>query len=160
MLTVTDTIKINADLGRVFDCFWNPEYWPRLTDHVKGIDMLDSHETRQRFKMLVESNGKQFLMESERECVLDTSITYVQTQPPPFLRRHTGRWDFVADGDGVSVTLTHDVVIDEEKALELLPVSTVEEAKRMIGENLKRNGSLTMNAVKRYLETAAIPASV
>ena len=67
---------------------------------------------------------------------------------------------FVADADGVSVTLTHDVVIDEEKALELLPVSTVEEAKRMIGENLKRNGSLTMNAVKRYLETAAIPASV
>lgn len=160
MLTVTDTIRIDADLNEVFDCFWNPHYWPRLTDHVKGIEMLDSDETRQRFKMLVESNGKQFLMETERQCVLNSSISYAQTQPPPFLQKHTGRWDFVAGNDGVSVTLTHDVVIDEQKALKLLPVSNFDEAKRMIGENLKRNGSLTMNAVKRYLEQAPVAATV
>lgn len=160
MLTVTDTIMINADLSQVFDYFWNPQYWPRLTDHVKGIEMLDANATQQRFKMLVVSNGKQFLMETERQCVLNSSISYRQTQPPPFLQKHTGRWEFVAGSDGVSVTLTHDVVIDEEKALKLLPVSNLDEAKRMIGENLKRNGSLTMNAVKRYLEQTPVAASV
>jgi len=160
MLTVTETIMIDADLSQVFDCFWNPQYWPRLTDHVKGIEMLDANETQQRFKMLVESNGKQFLMETERQCVLNSIISYRQTQPPPFLQKHTGRWEFVAGRDGVSVTLTHDVVIDEEKALKLLPVSNLDEAKRMIGENLKRNGSLTMNAVKRYLEQTPVTASI
>jgi aromatase len=157
MLTVTDTIRINAGLSEVYDCFWNPEYWPRLTDHVKQIEMLQWNGMHQRFKMLVESNGKQFLMETEREGVLNSSISYRQTKPPPFLQRHHGRWDFVANGEGVSVTLTHDVVIDKEKALELLPVSTFIEAERLIGENLKRNGALTMTAVKRYVERAWSP---
>lgn len=160
MLTVTDTIRINGSLTHVYDCFWNPEYWPRLTDHVKQIEMLKWEGMHQRFKMLVESNGQQILMETEREGVLNVSIIYRQTQPPPFLQEHTGRWDFTAGSNGVSVTLTHSVTIDKVKALELLPVSTLVEAERLIGENLKRNGGLTMNAVKRYVEQAVTPTSV
>lgn len=156
MMTVTDSIRIHARLSEVYDCFWNPEYWPRLTDHVKQIEMLHWDGMHQRFKMVVESNGKQFLMETERKGILNSSISYKQTQPPPFLQKHTGRWDFVADGDEVCVTLTHDVVLDNEKALELLPVSTLSEAERLIGKNLKQNGALTMTAVKRYVERAEI----
>jgi hypothetical protein len=155
MLTVTDTIRIKGDLSRVYDCFWNPEYWPHLTEHVKQIEMLEWEGMRQRFKMRVEANGKQYLMETERVGVLDTSITYRQTQPPPFLLMHSGKWDFAADNGDVCVTLTHSVLIDQNKALEMLSVGSLPEAERIIGENLKRNGSMTMNAVKRYVEEAS-----
>ena len=152
MLTVTDTIRIKGNLTQVYDCFWNPEYWPRLTTHVKRIEMLEWEGMRQRFKMCVEANGKQFLMETEREGVPDMSISYRQTQPPPFLLAHTGRWDFATEDEDVLVTLVHRVVIDPEKALDVLAVPTLTDAERVIGENLRRNGAMTMNAVKRYVE--------
>lgn len=152
MLVVTDSIIINGDLPRVFDCCWNATLWPRITRHVKQIEMIEWQATHQRFKMSVEANGKRHDMETEREAVINERITYRQSQPPPFFDEHLGEWRFEKLDGGVRVTLIHKARINESKAREILEVGSLDEAERVISETLKRNGRLTMSAIKATIE--------
>jgi len=152
MLVVTDSTIINGKLSRVFDCFWDPTLWPQITPHVKQIEMIEWEDTHQRFKMSVEANGKRHDMETERIAVINERITYRQSQPPPFFDEHIGEWLFEELDEGVRVTLIHKARINEPKAREILEVGSLAEAEVLISETLKRNGRLTMSAVKATIE--------
>jgi len=54
--------------------------------------------------------------------------------------------------EGVRVTLIHKARINEPKAREILEVGSLAEAEVLISETLKRNGRLTMSAVKATIE--------
>jgi uncharacterized protein YndB with AHSA1/START domain len=160
MMTVTDTEIIRGKLDEVYSCFWNPTLWPRITPHVKKVEIIAWQGAHQQFRMCVEANGKQHWTESERDAVNGQRITYRQTKPPPFFLEHTGEWRFAQVGDGVRVTLIHRVCIDEERAQEMLSVGSHAEAKKLIRQTLKRNGSLTITAIKRMVEGDATTSSV
>jgi len=155
MMTVTDTTIIRGRLDEVFECFWDPTLWPRITPHVKQVEIIAWQGAHQQFKMCVEANGKPHWMESEREAVDGRRITYRQTRPPVFFLEHTGEWGFAEVDDGVQVTLIHRVSIDEAKAQEVLNVGSRAEAETLIQQTLKRNGRLTMTAIKRKIEGAS-----
>lgn len=152
MLTVTDEETIAAELPEVFACFWDATLWPAITPHVKRIEMVQADERSQRFRMTVESNGAAHTVETVRRCEPFLRITYRQLTPPPFLREHTGEWSFRAHGSAVLVRLTHQAVVDEEKAIAALQVRDAQEASRVIAQTLKSNGARTIAAVKEHLE--------
>jgi hypothetical protein len=162
MLVVTDITIIHGELSQVFTCFWDPTLWPRITPHVKEIEMIEWEDTHQRFKMSVEANGKLHRMETVRDAVINARITYKQSQPPPFFDEHMGEWSFEQEEGGVRVTITHKARINESKAREILEVDSLAEAEALISKTLKRNGQLTMAAIKATIEgnQAASEASV
>ena len=152
MITITDEVLVRADLLVVFDCIWDATCWPRLTTHVKRIEMLESEKCQQRFLMTIESNGKEHTVESFREAEPGRCIRYRQIRPPIFLKEHTGEWQFVPVADGVRVDLTHCAIIDYEKALPAFAASSPAEAEEVVSNALKVNGSKTLLAIKRHLE--------
>src|SRR5262245_9809634 len=134
MLTITDEIFVKADLQRVFDCIWDATCWPRLTTHVKQIEMLEDGDRRQRFLMTVESNGKDHTVESVRETEPGRWIRYRQLRPPIFLKEHSGEWQFVPSASGVRVDLTHWAEIDYEKALPAFAASSPDEVDKVVSQ--------------------------
>lgn len=152
MLTVRDQHTIRADLASVFECVWNAELWPRITTHVKRIEMLEAGERSQRFLMTVLANGTEHTVESVREALPDQRVVYRQTRPPAFLEKHDGEWSFHSVPEGVRVELVHRAAVDYEKALSALHVESPAEADRLISGTLKANGSRTLLAIKAYLE--------
>jgi hypothetical protein len=152
VLTVTDRINIDCSLDQVYSCFWRAELWPTITQHVKKIEMLDESTTYQRFRMQVLSNNKLFSMETERIGELNHRISYRQTTPPRIFDEHTGEWLFAQRGTETVVTVIHHVLINEEQARATFNVDTLSEAEQIIAATLKRNGSMTMMAVKELLE--------
>lgn len=154
MIVVQDEVLIRAPLETVFGCFWEPALWTRITPHVRRIEMLDASAQRQRFLMTIETRGETHTMETQREAIPPTRISYRQSRPPAFLLRHSGTWTFSEEEEGVRVRLVHEAEIDASK-LAMLHADTVEHAESMVARNLRANGNRTMVAVKEYLECAS-----
>lgn len=152
MLTVTDRHTIRAGLADVFGCVWNAELWPVITSHVKHVRIVDATDRSQKMLMTVEANGAEHTVESLREADPERSVHYTQTKPPAFLKAHDGEWHFYEEPEGVRVELIHRAVVDYDKALAALNVSTAAEADHLISATLKANGSRTLIAIKNYLE--------
>ncbi|HEV2964421.1 MAG TPA: SRPBCC family protein [Candidatus Angelobacter sp.] len=152
MKSVTDTIRIAAPLDKVYDCCWNAEIWPRITSHVRQIDLLDTGKDRQRIRMVVENDGKLYTVESIRSAIPGSLITYQQTKLPEFLSEHSGEWHFSFAGAETSVQLTHRFKAKEEVARRILGLAENADVDAYVGQRLKQNGLLTLNAVKRTLE--------
>ena len=152
MPSVSDELTISGDLGEVYECFWNPRLWAAITPHVKSIQMLEEATGFQQFIMEIESGGKLYRTESKRIGIPFEKIQYEQLQPPPFLTRHTGSWTFRRSDDGIRVTLVHNFEIDAAKASECIGTQSSSDAQQQIGAALKKNGLITMNAIKRWIE--------
>jgi uncharacterized membrane protein len=151
MLTVSDSITIDAPLELVFRTHWNPELWPRITPHVKRIEMLESGLRSQRFRMEVESNGRRYETESVRTAEPHSRIAYVQTRTPALFARHCGEWLFSVEGDQTRVALVHEVVLSE-RAPDILGSRPGPETESAVADALRRNGNMTMSALKRWIE--------
>lgn len=152
-IDVIDHESILGVQAEVFECFWRPELWPQITPHVKRIEMIHETENHQRFIMEVHAEGKKYVMESERSALAPQIITYQQSKPPAIFRSHGGEWRFEQQGPFTQISLVHSVDVDDEKAVAVLEVKTVEEAYEKIRTNLKKNGRTTINAVKKLVES-------
>lgn len=156
MLTVTDDVRVDASIERVFETFWQPELWPRITPHVKQVEMLLRGARSQRFRMVVESNGRRFESESARTAEPHELISYVQIKTPPIFVRHCGDWRFSVDETGMTrVSLVHQVLLADE-APAILGTVPGQPTETFVADSLRRNGSLTMHALKRWIE--ALPS--
>ena len=151
MVQVEDEIVIRGPIDTVFACFWNAELWPKVTTHVKQIEMIEQSPDSQRFRMTVESKGRDYTVETQRWSVRNRRITYWQPRPPEFLRRHTGEWKFFVNADGVRIRLVHEAEIDETK-LGLIGADRLDEAEAIVGNSLKANGMATMSSIKQHIE--------
>lgn len=152
-VSVFDEYDIASDIDSVYSSIWNAQLWPRITSHVKKIEMLESTERHQRMLMTVEANGRLHTVESVREAVPGELVTYRQTRPPVFLSEHTGEWRFTVTTGGVHLALVHRAVVDDDQAVANLGVATVDEAVELIARTLKANGARTVLAVKQHLES-------
>jgi len=157
MTTVTDELMIQADPAQVFVCIWDPRLWPRITPHVKKVEILEDGERSQRFAMTVEADGRDHDVESVREAEPGRWVRYRQTRPPAFLRAHHGQWTLEPVTGGVRIHLVHEADIDYERAFSALGMSSREEAEDFVARTLKANGSRTLEAIKLYLEGTGGP---
>ncbi|HET7216367.1 MAG TPA: SRPBCC family protein [Terriglobia bacterium] len=151
ILELIDSGLIQAHRAEVFHCFWRAELWPRLTSHVTGVEIVQEQDGWQRYAMEVQSDGKKYAMETERISVTPHAIAFHQPKPPGFMRAHTGVWSFEENGSGTKVKVTHRVDVDDEKALEILGLSSVAAAREKITANLHHNGMAMINAVGDFL---------
>jgi ribosome-associated toxin RatA of RatAB toxin-antitoxin module len=151
-MEITDEVFIESEAPRVFACCWDVELWPRITPHVKRIQMLQQKGCHQEFIMTVEVNGREHTVHSEREAVPEQRITYRQTRPPVFLKEHRGEWRLTREEGGIRVELTHQAILDEERAMQVLGARTPEEAREQVASSLKASGARTLGAIKHHLE--------
>jgi len=152
MTSVTDSIRIMAPLDQVYDYCWNAEMWPKITSHVRQVDLLHAGKDSQRIRMVVENEGKVYTVESIRHTVPGSSITYQQTTPPVFLTEHSGEWRFSSASGETCVELTHRFESKKEVARQVLGLAEGADVDSYIGHRLKQNGLLTLSAVKKTLE--------
>jgi ribosome-associated toxin RatA of RatAB toxin-antitoxin module len=160
MVSVTDSILIHGRLQTVFAHCWNAERWPEITPHVKSVRLLEQTAGFQHMTMTVESDGRLFNTESTRQANPPHKIEYQQLTPPPFLSHHSGEWRFLAEDGGTRVELTHRFVADDELARRILSLSREQNVCAYIGDRLKRNGLLTLRAVKQLVESVTAMAEV
>jgi uncharacterized membrane protein len=152
MITVTDSLTIGAPVKRVYEYCWNAELWPSITPHVRQVEFLESTAERQLMRMVVESGGKLYTTESERNTVPGEYITYRQRTPPVFLHEHSGEWRFTSAQGKTRVELTHRFEADHAAARQALGLAESDDVDSAIAERLKRNGLLTLSAVKEAAE--------
>lgn len=158
MTTVTDSLFIAAPVEQVYEYCWNATWWPRITPHVRDIELVESSDTRQRMKMAVESDGKMYHTESVRESSPQQWIAYRQLTPPVFLEEHTGEWRFADVDGGTRVDLVHRFTARPELARQALGLGAHDDVEAGIGARLKRNGLMTLSAVKSVAERHAAGA--
>lgn len=151
MTTVTDMMLISAPVDRVYECCWNAELWPKITPHVREIEMIDAQAHQQHMRMVVESEGKLYRVESTRTTVPGQHITYRQNTPPAFLSEHCGEWRFYSDANQTRIELTHQFVA-KDTARQTLGLDQSVDINDYIASRLKKNGLLTLSAIKRMLE--------
>lgn len=153
ILERTDSGSIDAKVEAVFHCFWRAELWPKFTDHVVKVEMLQEQEGYQRYAMHVNVEGKTYVMETQRIAVAPRSVSFQQPKPPVLMNSHSGVWTFEGGPSGTHVSIAHRVDINEEKAIEVLGVASAEEARQKIIGNLHRNGMAMISSINEYLKS-------
>jgi polyketide cyclase/dehydrase/lipid transport protein len=144
---------IQSTVADVFYCFWRAELWPRFTDHVVKIEMLDEQDGYQRYAMQVNVENKHYVMETQRISVAPRSISFQQPKPPVFMNSHSGVWTFEEGGSATMVSVAHRMDVNEQKAIETLGVASAEDARQKIMGNLERNGMAMINSVNEFLQS-------
>lgn len=153
ILERTDTGSIEAAVEDVFYCFWRAELWPKFTDHVVKVEMLNEETGYQRYAMHVNVQKKDYVMETERIAVAPRSISFRQPKPPILMNSHSGVWTFEAQPSGTKVSVAHRVDLNVQKAMEVLEASTPEEAREKIMGNLHRNGMAMISSINQFLQS-------
>lgn len=153
ILERTDSGSIQATVEAAFHCFWRAELWPKLTDHVVKVEMLEEQDGYQRYAMHVNVDSKNYVMETQRISVAPRSISFQQPKPPVFMNSHSGVWTFEEGPSGTQVSVVHRLDVNDEKAIEVLGVASAEEARQKIMGNLQRNGMAMINSVNEYLKS-------
>jgi ribosome-associated toxin RatA of RatAB toxin-antitoxin module len=156
-LVVKDGSLICGSVDQVYSLLWNAADWPRFAPHVREVEMLEESSERQHFRMCLETDGRAVVVETKRTGLRNRSIGYVQCRPPYFLKRHQGMWTITEKEHGVCVSITHEVVVDEEKALEVLGGASLDDAKKRIAETLSRNGLRMIEAIRSIVERSERP---
>lgn len=148
-----DSGSIDAKVEAVFHCFWRAELWPKFTDHVVKVEMLQEEEGYQRYAMHVNVEKKNYVMETQRIAVAPRSISFQQPKPAVLMKSHSGVWTFEEGPAGTHVSVAHRVDLNEEKAIEVLGVASAEEARQKVMANLHRNGMAMINSINEYLKS-------
>ena len=151
ILELVDNGSISAGRAEAFHCFWRPELWPRLTSHVTHVEMLHELDGWQRYAMEVQVDGKKYVMETQRIAVPPNTISFQQPKPPAFMRSHTGVWSFEEGPSETKVKVMHRVDLDDQKAMEMLGLNSLEQARAKIQENLHKNGMAMITSVDEFL---------
>jgi polyketide cyclase/dehydrase/lipid transport protein len=156
ILELVDSGTIQGARSQAFHCFWRAELWPQLTSHVTRVEMAEERECWQRYALHVHVDGKDYTMETQRIAVPSSFITFYQPKPPYFMRTHSGVWRFEDDDAGNTlVTVSHRVDVDEAKAIEALGARSLDEARKMLLNNLHKNGMAMITSVDAFLQARA-----
>jgi aromatase len=153
ILEQTDHGSIEAPVEAIFHCFWRAELWPKFTDHVVKVEMLEEQQGYQRYAMHVQVEGKEYVMETQRIAVAPRSISFQQPKPPVLMNAHSGLWTFEEGPSSTRVKVAHRVDLNEPRAMEVLGLASAEEARQKISGNLHRNGMAMIDSINEYLKS-------
>ncbi|WP_050419498.1 hypothetical protein [Bradyrhizobium tropiciagri] len=153
------SVTIARNVTEVMAAFWRLEEWPKITAHVRAIDLLFDDENVQVLLMHVDSRGKRDVFKSVRVRQANV-IFYFQPVPPPTLKFHRGAWEFEAVPTGTRVTCRHEIVADPNGCRQFFLNTGLElEANAAVvklEDLIKNNSNQTMEALKRSLEAIAV----
>lgn len=154
VLTFTDTVEIDAPVGKVYEFLYRADLWPERLPHVAKLDLTETVPNIQSMVMDTKSvDGSIHTTKSVRVCFPNEAIVYKQTETPEIMGAHTGRWDFREIGSKVALSSTHTVVIRPEIIPKVLGADgTVRLAREKIEHALSTNSMTTMQHAKKAAE--------
>lgn len=144
---------ISRNRAYVFERFWDPREWERVTPHVVHVEMIDESQDFHRFRMTISSGGKEFRTLSERTAIRPERIDYKQVVPPPLLLRHEGSWLFREKNAGTEVILRHRADIEFDRCRREWPDLNVGQLRNKIAQLLQKNGRLTISSLMAGIVT-------
>nr|WP_042193137.1 aromatase/cyclase [Kibdelosporangium sp. MJ126-NF4]CEL20584.1 Aromatase [Kibdelosporangium sp. MJ126-NF4]CTQ89495.1 Aromatase [Kibdelosporangium sp. MJ126-NF4] len=155
LLTFDDTVRINAPAKAVYDFLNEAQLWEKRLPHVAKVSMVEKTPGLQWLEMdTMTKDGSVHTTKSVRVCLPPHKIVYKQVVLPALMNLHTGHWSLTPDGDGVSVTSRHTVVINESNIAGILGANaTIQDALRFVRTALSTNSLATLGHAKDHVES-------
>ncbi|MEU1852698.1 aromatase/cyclase [Streptomyces sp. NPDC019990] len=160
VVTFEDSVHVDGPAERVYEFLHRADLWPQRLPHVDRLELTEDEPGVQIMAMGTRTaDGSVHTTESVRVCFPeDLRIVYKQTATPALMSAHTGCWTVrPAAGGGLTVTSRHSVVLREEAIEQALGAQAdLAHARRHVREALGRNSGATLEAAKRFAESAAL----
>ncbi|MGW0707278.1 aromatase/cyclase [Streptomyces sp. NPDC002643] len=142
---------------QVYDFLWRADLWEERLPHVNRLVLTEPGEDVQTVEMDTRAaDGSVHTTKSVRVGFAPDRLVYKQTEVPPLMAAHTGRWTIEPTPDGVRATSHHTVVLRLDRVRELLgPDATLDSARDLVRGALGRNSTATLTLAKEAAERAA-----
>ncbi|MEU4338504.1 aromatase/cyclase [Micromonospora lupini] len=153
-LSFEDSVSVPAPAADVYDFLYRADRWVERLPHVARVDLSEDEPNVQTLEMdTLAPDGAVHTTRSIRVGFPAERIVYKQTTLPPLLAAHTGVWTLRPEGDGVTVTSHHTVVLRPERIEELLgPGATLAGARELVQHNLSTNSVRTLEQARLHLQ--------
>ncbi|SDT78887.1 aromatase/cyclase [Actinoplanes derwentensis] len=153
-LSFEDSVHVPAPPGDVYEFLYRADRWNERLPHVARVELTEDDPDVQTLEMdTIAPDGSVHTTKSVRVGFPTSRIVYKQTTLPPLLAAHTGAWTLRADGDGVTVTSQHTVVLRPERIEPLLgAAATLADARALVQRNLSTNSTRTLQQARQYLQ--------
>ncbi|WP_437895478.1 aromatase/cyclase [Sorangium sp. So ce124] len=150
-----EEMTIAASPEAVYPLLARAQDWPQVLPHCHGVEMRYDDGQDQEFIMTVDVKGQMERIRSIRHCTPNSSISYFQPEPPPVLRRHSGKWLIERVPGGVRVVSWHAVELKPEGMKKIWGDISPSDALARVTKAINDNSRGTMLAVKARTETQA-----
>ncbi|WP_018681639.1 aromatase/cyclase [Actinokineospora enzanensis] len=149
-----DSVTVLASPETVYDFLYDASRWSERLPHVPDITLTEDEPNVQRMSMdTLARDGSVHTTESVRVCFPAERITYKQLRTPSLMTAHVGEWRIRKEGDAVTVTSWHAVVVNSANIGKVLGAEgTVESAKAFIRAAAGGNSQATLALAKKYAE--------
>ncbi|MCE6995356.1 aromatase/cyclase [Saccharothrix sp. S26] len=150
----SDSVEVVGPRHAAYEFIDRADEWRWKLPHVASVALTVVAPDVQLLEMdTVASNGSTHRTASYRVCFTDHAIVYKQTEFPPFLAGHTGRWSFTEAEGRTVVESSHTVVLNPD-GLERLPeeARSVGAARDFITCALSTNSRATLGLLKEFVE--------
>ncbi|MEU6746381.1 aromatase/cyclase [Spirillospora sp. NPDC046719] len=156
LLSFEDTLRVDGSAEDVYDFLNEAQLWEKRLAHVARVELTEDEPGVQILEMDTRTkDGSTHTTKSIRVCFPHERIVYKQIGLPALLSLHTGYWLIRPEGDGVTVTAEHTVVIDSANIATVLGAGAgVAEAKAFVRKALSGNSTATLGYAKEYAEGA------
>ena len=156
LLSFTDTVDVHGTAKDVFDFINEAQLWTERLPHVSRVVLREDTPGLQFLAMDTKTkDGSVHTTESVRVTFPHRKIVYKQIKVPPLMTLHIGEWLISENGDGVTVSSSHEVAINEANITKILREgATVLDARSFIKNALSGNSMATLLQAKRYAEAS------
>jgi aromatase len=154
MLSFEDTVQIDGTGKDVYDFINEAQLWQERLPHVARVSLTEDTPGLQILEMDTRTkDGSTHTTKSVRVCFPHSKIVYKQITLPALMTLHTGYWRVADDGDRVSATSQHTVVINAANITKFLGEDAgVPKAREFIRNALSTNSRATLGHAKEYAE--------
>ncbi|MBB5857498.1 aromatase/cyclase [Amycolatopsis umgeniensis] len=154
LLSFEDTVDVQGSAADVYDFLDEAQLWSERLPHVARVSLREDTPGLQVLAMDTRTkDGSVHTTESIRVTFPRRKIVYKQIVLPALLDLHTGEWVLTENGDGVTVTSRHTVVINEANIEAVCGTRAgVAEAREFVQSALSGNSLATLGHAKRYAE--------
>lgn len=158
-LSFEDAVHVDGSAEDVYAFLNEAGRWQERLPHVARVSCEEDTPGLQVLEMdTLAKDGSTHTTRSFRVC-LPNRIHYKQVTLPPLLTLHTGYWSIEEQGNGVTATSQHTVVIDTDRIADVLGEGVdLAGAKEFAQRVLSANSRATLDHAKRYAEQRATAA--
>ncbi|WP_437286183.1 aromatase/cyclase [Sorangium sp. So ce406] len=147
-----EELLIAASPEAVYPLLARAQDWPQVLSHCHGVEVRYDDGQYQEFVMTVDVKGQEEHIRSIRQCTPNASISYFQPEPPPVLRRHSGKWLIERAPGGVRVVSWHAVELKPEGVKRLWGDISMSDALTRVSRAINDNSRGTLLAIKERAE--------
>jgi aromatase len=156
LMSFSDSVDVRGSAKDVYDFINEAQLWTERLPHVGRVVLREDTPGLQLLAMETKtSDGSVHTTESVRVTFPHHKIVYKQIKVPPLMTLHTGEWLISENDDGVTVSSSHTVAINETNIVSILDAgATVADARSFIHDALSNNSMTTLRHAKQYAEGA------